>query len=242
MSLGNALPFERIILEFKDAPIFAQDKKSYIFSFQTKFERQIYFHKSIIPLRKTGDVSQDPLYTWLQEYGRSSEHRKIEMLEDQYEASGLYKHRPYKTPGTGEVKETDSLLIKTFRAVGSCDEEVIPGIEIRPTAFIANNSTQLLQPSPADIPSVLSQHHSSNIAESSESHAIRASRTRSQNMLDDDDDLPGGDSMDEALGDIAATDETVSTKQSVGRPSRKKATRRDHKTPTNGYSKTTEES
>ncbi|KAF9991522.1 hypothetical protein BGZ79_004358, partial [Entomortierella chlamydospora] len=139
---GNALPFEKIILELKDPPIFVQDKKSYIFSFQTKFASQIYYHKSIVPLRKTGDIGQDPLYAWLHEYGSSDDGRRLQMLEDQYEASGLYKHRPYKNQGTGEVKETDSLLLTRFQAVGAHDEAIISGIEVRPTAFVGNNFSQ----------------------------------------------------------------------------------------------------
>lgn len=123
MSSGNALPFEKIYLEFQEAPIYAKDKKSYIFSFKTTYGTEIYYHKCSIPLKKQDDdKGSDPLYSWLLEYSHANDDKRLRMLEDQYEASGWYKHRQYKMQGSGELKDTDSLIIKTLWSIGSSND------------------------------------------------------------------------------------------------------------------------
>ncbi|KAF9369467.1 hypothetical protein BGX21_005948 [Mortierella sp. AD011] len=219
---GNALPFEKIILELKDPPIFVQDKKSYIFSFQTKFASQIYYHKSIVPLRKTGDIGQDPLYAWLQEYGSSDDERRLQMLEDQYEASGLYKHRPYKNQGTGEVKETDSLLLTRFQAVGAHDEAIISGIEVRPTAFVGNNfgqSQQTVSIESVEVPQSTSRRRIEDEISEEDS---------TEDIFNDIGVTEGTSFSKEKVGnetssDVVADKEKAVDKKPAGRPPRKKA-------------------
>jgi hypothetical protein len=88
-----------------------------------------------------GRTGQDePLYIWLKQYGRTDDDRKLQILEDEYGASGVYRHRPYKNQSTGEVKEANSVHITSFQLIGTSDEQVLPGIETRQTLFISNNS------------------------------------------------------------------------------------------------------
>ncbi|KAF9092196.1 hypothetical protein BGX27_001886, partial [Mortierella sp. AM989] len=178
------LPFEKALLEFKEAPFYVNDKKSHVFTFQMTYDNESFIHKAIVTPPKSTAQKRDALQTWLWRYSTGSESEKAEMLGDTYEANGIYRHRAYKSQN-GEIRETGGLSITSFNAIGSIKEAVLPGFQIRESAFIPMNQRANTAP-PSSMDPVSSQPSSS---QSSGKRPVRGCTLRVPQELSSDEDL-----------------------------------------------------